>query len=165
MTLSIVDFLNARLADDEAAAENASQDPDEGNVWSVGARKREWKQEARIGDDREDLVFDIKDGVCVDFDDLLAYLVRFHPARVLREVAAKRALVESITAETHVVIDSDPYFTCNAATEERDGGESWAREKWGTNCDCGRDDRVKTRLKILAAVYNDHPDYRKEWAA
>jgi hypothetical protein len=92
------------------------------------------------------------------------HVTRHDPARVLSEVTAKRALLEDINAEKHLVVDGDPYFTCNAATEERDGGESWAREKWGTACGCGRDDRVERRLKLLAAPYSDHPEFRKEWA-
>jgi len=147
-TLSIVDFLNARLADDEAAAENASQDPDEGNVWSVGARQGTWKQEARIGDDREDLVFDIKDGVCVDFDDLLAYLVRFHPARVLREVAAKRRIMER-----HSLSEAS---SITAYCEGCPGDEIGYPVVELNDC---------PELRDLAAVYSDHPDYREEWAA
>jgi len=160
MTLSIVDFLNARLAEDEAAAENASQDPDEGNSWSVGARKREWKQEARIGDDREDLVFDIKDGVCVDFDDLLAYLVRFHPARVLREVAAKRAIAR----------EHGPSGKHTTVWEWEELGR-WCPECAAEPCRqidscpiCGDDDGCRT-VRLLAAVYSAHLDYREEWAA
>ena len=132
---SLRDFIAARLDEDQEAAENASQDPDEGNVWTVGARRREFKQEARIGDDRDDLVFDIKDGVCVAFDELLEYLTRFHPRRILREIESKRAIVEEHSG-TH---------SCGAdhATDE-------------DPCDT---------LKFMAAVYSDHPSYREEWAA
>jgi hypothetical protein len=151
----IVAFLRERLADDEAYARNAfrphgDEGPKNGPDW-----REIWSGTVECGPGGEHIA---------TFDSQLSrHIARHDPARVLREVTAKRALVESITAETHLVVDSDPYFTCNAATEERDGGESWAREKWGTDCGCGRDDRVKTRLKILAAVYSDHPDYREEW--
>jgi hypothetical protein len=51
-----------------------------------------------------------------------AHIARWYPARVLAECQAKRQLVERITARRHTVID-DCWYTCAAATEERDGGE------------------------------------------
>jgi hypothetical protein len=143
VTPSIVDFLNSRLDEDQAVAENASQDSDEGNAWSVGARQGSWKQEARIGDDREDLVFDIKDGVCVDFDGLLAHLTRFHPARVLREVAAKRSIVElhGLSHECSVIDHTGEVDNCH-----------WVINPEGCST-----------LLALAAVYSDHADYQQDW--
>lgn len=164
MTLSIVDFLNERLKDDEQAAElMAKYYPPPWDVYDRGWMARVYGGDpfwevARL----EQTPWTAEDASTLG--EIIEHVARHDPARVLREVTAKRALVESITAETHLVVDSDPYFTCNAAREERDGGESWAREKWGTECGCGRDDRVEMRLKILATVYSDHPDYREEWA-
>jgi hypothetical protein len=192
VTLSIVDFLNARLDEDQAAAENASQDPDEGNVWSVGARQGTWKQEARIGDDREDLVFDIKDGVCVGFDDLLAYLVRFHPARVLREVEAKRAILKHEVPIDHAewkLSGSESWFlsgprffaecwsdsTVNAWISDVPDGPTLdttgvVSKDNLAGCQAFAESWIREQLskrspvvRALAAVYSGHPDYREEW--
>jgi hypothetical protein len=57
------------------------------------------------------------------------------PARMLREVEAKRAIVESAAMPV-------------AATQE-------ARLGWEAQGD--------TILRALATVYSDHPDYRDEW--
>jgi hypothetical protein len=68
-----------------------------------------------------------------------------YPARVLREVAAKRAiLAEHKPYETGGTHLSGPVF-CST---------------------CGEEDAVEVpcgTLRHLAAVYSDHPDYRPEW--
>lgn len=128
-------FVRDRLEEDRAVAQAAIDDPE--------------------GPD--DCWFDTSNGHIGD------HYRRHSPEAVLADIEAKRALLDDITAAKHQVIDSDPYFTCNAATEERDGGESWAREKWGTACECGRDARVERRLKLMAAPYCDHPEYDPTW--
>lgn len=57
--------------------------------------------------------------------DNAAHIARHDPARVLREVAAKRAIVERY-----------------AKAPDWAGGED---------------------VRLLAAVWSDHPDYRQEW--
>ena len=74
-----------------------------------------------------------------------------YPARVLREVAAKRAILAAYEeAAEH------PYDLPQGIHEGRD---DWERE---------RDDSVLGELedvaRHIAAVYSDHPDYRQEWA-
>lgn len=79
--------------------------------------------------------------------------MRFDPERVLREVKAKRDLIADLLAEKHVVIEDDQWFTCAAAEEKRDGGQTDRDDMVGGPCDCGRDDRVERRLKLLAEPY------------
>jgi hypothetical protein len=150
----IVDFLDARLEEDFEAAANASQDGDAGNTWTVGARQGSWRQEARIGDDREDLVFDVKDGACVGFDELLAYLVRFHPSRALQDVAAKRAIIDEHSSP-HTVVDG---FCGECGRELPDGihtkDQSYCQIHGFRECDT---------LLHIATVYDDHPDYQTAW--
>jgi hypothetical protein len=70
------------------------------------------------------------------------------PAAVLRRIAADRKLLDDLLAEKHhVCIDS--WYTCPAATEERDGG-TYAETTGGGSCDCGRDERVQRRVRLLA---------------
>lgn len=86
------------------------------------------------------------------------------PARVLREIDAKRQLLADALAETHFVNADDGYFTCAAATEERDGGSSDQRVEPGA-CDCGRDERVTRQLRLLAWPYAGRPGFKaEEWA-
>lgn len=173
---TLTEFLEARIAEDEAAARATLIDVDGSGEWRADERPVALTVDLyRVRDiNARPVVEAVKslygdegpaEPLYVDGEAIAAHVARHDPVRVLSEVTAKRALLEDINAEKHLVVDGDPYFTCNAATEERDGGESWAREKWGTACGCGRDDRVERRLKLLAAPYSDHPDYREEWAA
>lgn len=77
------------------------------------------------------------------------------------DIDAKRQLIEDIISDRHRVVE-DCWYTCPAATEERDGGESCHEDANG-QCDCGRDKRVERRLRLLAMPYADHPDWREEW--
>jgi len=90
-------------------------------------------------------------------------LVEFHgrhdPARALREVAAKRAILElhAISVQKISQVPFDPY------TGER------VPDAYDVECNvCGwaADDPMSAcpTLRHLAAVYCDHPDYRPEWA-
>lgn len=76
-----------------------------------------------------------------------------NPAAVLRRVKADRALLADLLAERHLVVDGDWWFTCAAATEERDGGENCDDDRRGGSCDCGRDTRVERRVRLLAEGY------------
>lgn len=162
---ALIEFVTARLDEDEAAAKlMAKYYPPPWNVYDRG-----WMARVYGGDPFWEVI-QLEQGPWTDNDtpplgEIIEHVALHDPARVLREVAAKRALLADITAEKHLVVDSDPYYTCLAATEERDDGKSWGHEKGGTDCNCGLDERVEQRLRLLAAPYSDHPDYREEWAA
>lgn len=72
---SIIEFLTARLDEDEALAESVVGDPDLDPTGNGGFN-----------------VFD---------PDPAAYLTRFSPARVLADIAASRAIIQHVTAEVH----------------------------------------------------------------
>ena len=160
MTGDLAAFLTARLNEDEAAAKRALDAvagwPQE--VWvtpeaselipSVGVSEpspkrylRLWNDAGRILTDHGWVVHDT--AVCVWSEGVAA--------RVLREVAAKRAILAAYEeAAEH------PYDLPQGIHEGRD---DWERE---------RDDSVLGELedvaRHIAAVYSDHPDYRQEWA-
>lgn len=90
------------------------------------------------------------------------HIARHDPARVLRAIEAKRALLDDLLAERHEVV-GDSWYTCAAATEERDGGQTCDDDRRGGPCDCGRDGRVLRRLRLLAAEFADRPGCRDEW--
>lgn len=111
--MTITEFLEARIAEDETAARYYAQEPsgDIGRIWHDSDSDRD--------------------------DDLEAFLKGpANPARVLAECAAKRQVLEIY-----------------ATFGEYD--EPTARALWIA---------TKGVLKILAAVYKDHPDYQQEWA-
>jgi hypothetical protein len=73
-----------------------------------------------------------------------AHAARFDPARVLREVEAKRAIVDLASKLV---------------------GREWPdwHKEHGIAPTVREEANHLYTLKILAAVYNDHPDYRQEW--
>lgn len=84
------------------------------------------------------------------------YIVRFDPARVRAEVAAKRALLE-----LHQTQEQKPY-SANVP-----GGVFYPPDPFYCECQCpdgmiqGHEPCPTKRL--LAAVYSDHRDYLEEW--
>lgn len=133
----LVTFLRAALDDDEQIARAALPGPwhvnDEALVETIysaddvavvaGGR---WGGEAPVFDSDADAV----------------HIVRHDPARVLREVAAKRAIADSY--------DED---------EDRVTFGHW------TSCsDSCPGNVIYEVVKLLASVYADRPGYRPEWA-
>lgn len=128
---SIVEFLNARLAEDEdVAASNAIQQ------WP-GQTLRE------LGDyDEQSYALQPH-----DFSpQRRAHVLRFGPARVLRDVDAKRLILG-----LHVLNDEGVY--------DADGTERPGRE-----CvTCFAEDWPCLTLRLLTLEFQDHKDYRTEW--
>lgn len=76
----------------------------------------------------------------LDEDEAAAETWREHDERPLREVAAKRAIINTLTSRTQAD-DSE------AATWHQVG---YGRARYDV-------------LRLMAAVYDSHPDYRPEW--
>jgi hypothetical protein len=94
-----------------------------------------------------------KDGIFLEAElqwGLIPHMARHDPAAVLRRIAADRELLADLLAERHLVNDDDCWYTCRAGTEEHDGGESCNDSERGKPCDCGRDNRVERRIRLLA---------------
>jgi hypothetical protein len=178
MTLSIVDFLNARLTEDETAAKAAG-----GQAWHQYDARHE---HGRIQDE---------DGEVVTYDEgaptegQAAFIARHDPARVLREVAAKRALLAAASdlpewkqATESWILDGPGLF---AECWTDNTVNSWIFESpdgrlLGTSGVQSRDSREACQsfaenwilehlpersliLRHLAAIYSDHPDWREVW--
>jgi hypothetical protein len=143
----IIAFIEARLAEDEAAAKAATPGP--------------WR--TPCGPDDDDAVIEGTDGhavadshSCPDHphrgaSDAL-HIVRHNPARVLREVAAKRAILAE-HGPANGGRDADRCRVCTAIAHTGMG-----------HADARRFRAPCPTLLFLAAVYSDHPDYRAEWA-
>lgn len=75
------------------------------------------------------------------------------PARVLREVAAKRAILAAHAPETPSKYGSD-VPRCTACLTYREGWhEDWNADAWPCRT-----------VRHVAAIWNDHPAYDPAWA-
>ena len=119
-----VTFLSVRLDEDAGAARRAAR--------HMGSP--DWRQ-GETGDGR-DMVAMGEHEVGLD-SRIGAHIARHDPARTLREIEAKRAILGRCVQQAAKEHD-------NAMEEDR----TWVL--WPVLFD-------------LAAVYSDHPDYRQEW--
>jgi len=171
--MNITEFLEARIAEDEAAAQGGGY-----NAWHTvecGVSLGYWANDKCECDG---------------------------PARVLAECAAKRAIIAAqrwtpqerpTDAQLHFRSSHPAYEYATTEGQRKawdDADEPPEGEGWERNVDGGRDgwDRfdfheesywrrlkpenqrkewsqyIPRELKALAAVYSDHPDYQQEWA-
>lgn len=86
-----------------------------------------------------------------------------NPARVLREIDSKRRLLDDLLAEKHLTSEEDTWYACAALVDE-DGDPVCPNDARAPGpCDCGRDDRVLRRLRLLALPHADRPGYQESW--
>jgi uncharacterized protein DUF6221 len=137
----IVAFISARLDEDEAYALEAAKEfgPDWIEIWSgqidLSANlpdrqppaDRSWDAHVQTNDSR-----------------VSRHMVRHDPARVLREVAAKRRVLERHGGEDHMCVKGIVGYSVQAWYDK---------------------DEACPDLLNLAAPYADHPDYDPEWRA
>jgi hypothetical protein len=116
MTLSIVDFLNARLQEDEETAQAATPGPwevDDADYDTAVIAGGRWGGEGNVFDRKADA----------------HHVARHDPARALREVTAKRAILELFA-----ISDEEGFG----------GSEGWTL--------------MRDAVRQIAAVYPDCPD-------
>lgn len=84
-------------------------------------------------------------------EEVRAHMVEHDPARVLREVEAKRRLLDEHKP------DGWDCSTCAAPEtydDDADGNREWSRDSKSFPC---------LTVRLLASVYADRPGYREEW--
>jgi len=113
--------------------------------------------ETRIPDLTEILNNHIERDERIAHGDGAVFIAYNDQARVLREIAFKRALIADILAEEHDLDDSE-YLGCLAVTQVTPGSPEVVRIV-GRACTCGRDESVARRLRLLAAVYEEETDH------
>jgi hypothetical protein len=140
--MTLTEFILARIAEDEKVARGVAEPlyPSE----DLSERFGSFESDHTDGDS--------------------AHIQRWEPARVLAECEAKRAIVKAASGWRHEVVE-DCWYTCAAATGERDGGECCDDARRGQHCDCGRDYKVLQVLGLIASIYADHPDFDPAWSA
>ena len=142
--LTLTEFLAARLDEDEAAAKACAQD----------AAGLKWSGKYHPSSHR---AVEDEDGRVVVWDEgepdeaQAAHIIRHDPARVLREVEAKRKILADLPAysKQRRELRDHMYLPKNA------GYHSGHAD--------GTDDASRYVLRQLATVYSDHPDYDEAW--
>jgi hypothetical protein len=138
VTLSIVDFLREQLAKDEAVARKAT---------AVSSHR--WMANNSLLMFLDDSPTPFAESLaCTENyrqDDVWEHAERHDPARALREVEAKRAIMELADEASGLDMSVD----IDRAVRPRD-----------TTTDPYVGDMI---IRQLAAVYSDHPDYQEEW--
>lgn len=133
--MTIVEFLEARIAEDEAVA-RAIDDKQMDSGWSVSYNPYGlantppgWYITPHIG-----LAYEAEGG---------AHIARFNPARVLRECAAKRRIVER-----YAYIHSLHWDSAAVRSTEEVGFRYMEGQ---------------IAVQALASAYSDHLDYQEDW--
>lgn len=91
--------------------------------------------------------------------DVATWLADNDPARALREVAAKRAIVE-----LHDRVHDCPVIVPTKDPSAFAGNLGYVSTEHIDEEDPDPDVTPCTTLRAVAAVWSDHPDYRPEWS-
>ena len=143
MTADLIEFLRARLDEDEAGVRalkvphdwhtGPGDDPD----WTNECMVLMWPPEFHTPYERDKHWR----GETVADPETATHIARHDPARVLREVEAKRRVLDAYVEVAEMdTPDPEPEFAY------------------------GRAVGLGEVIRLLALPYNDHPDYRQEWA-
>jgi hypothetical protein len=131
------------------------------NVWldvDEASAARAQSLRDKLDDPRREIAQAVRDGAEHTWRETAA-----DPARMLREVKAKRDLIAAILAEKHDWVAGDEFYSCSQAVdyaglnhESREPGSACSDpDRAGQPCDCGRDARVERLLRILAGIYEE----------
>lgn len=145
MVDELIAFFHARLDEDER--------------WALAASPGPWSENA---ESTEVLAVDgitVADGFALSGNQLratVAHIARHDPDRVLREVEAKRRILDEHASE-----DGDCSACGRASWEENPG--AYLRDE-PEMADVWRPTIWPCRTaRLLALPYADHPDYREKW--
>lgn len=159
---NLIAFIKARLEEDEAAAKKAVPGPWRWADWTAMFGTLEQERNtlehspgsppfpAVAERDRETTrVLRLEDPLEIDPDQEASaeHIARHDPARVLREVEAKRAIVAAHQPGS----SGGPCSVCIA--DRRSWQDDWCPDPWP--CET---------VRKLVSIWSDHPAYRAEWA-
>jgi len=139
--MTITEFIEARLAEDEASARRLQ-----------GAVEASSGSYVSLGLDHPGLAA----------GDCPGYLGEYDPARVLAQVAALRAVV-ALHESWPVLVETPPVLEeTDAMTYRMTKQIAWATEK-AYREHFGVEPPAAPMLRHVAAIWADHPDYGQEW--
>lgn len=162
----LIEFLRARLADDEAAARASGVPGGDPNWWTSEAKGvpggRFFSVRTRLVNRPVARVerLDGDDATALDAAATASHIARHDPARALREVEVKRKIIDRYV-ELH-----DRFAA--AWSEYSDWLEGKPTPEPGTQttqADPAIRDELLCTLRLLALPYATHPDYREEWGS
>lgn len=145
----LTEFLRGRIAEDEAGVRALAEPHD----WHTGpGDDPTWEDESTVYVWPPEFHTPYEEdkhwrGLTTSGPALAAYIARHDPDRVLREVEAKRRLVDRHRP------DREYPEWCAACRQPEPGWEYGIPEEFPC-----------TTLRLLALPYADHPDYRPDWA-
>ena len=148
----LIDFLRARLDDDERAAKEATRGPwkwDDYRVPTLEGRAGtpgEYEWDTEVIEASHSGECGCRSACTLELtvsDADREHIARHDPARVLRDVAAKRAIID----RAEFVNGHGPAVDHTRALDMQIGGSAALHDV----------------MRVLAAAYSDHPDYRPEW--
>jgi hypothetical protein len=157
MADQLVSFLRARLDEDEQAARRACEYGAQAE-WQLNDASDMvlcWPPEPEVAENERRLgvtvTADQWRGMAIDSPAMASHIARHDPARVLREVEAKRQLITEhyVTQGVH---EGRAHQVCTRCSDYVERGE------------LARPEVAPCRtLRLLALPYADHEDYREEW--
>lgn len=169
MTSPIIDFIEARLREVQEAAERMAQvypEPwdlyDRGWMVRIQANEPGWLDVVRLEQKHAPEGLDWLAGA-------IEHVAMHSPARVLREVEAKRAILAAYRPTGN---DPHPGEPCTESIEHDPQGLEWEDAQNWAPCERhvkamqerrGKPFASEHILRYLAAAWSDHPDYREEW--
>jgi hypothetical protein len=183
VVIDLVEFLRAALDEDERVARAAIR-PERIDGWAnppLPADSGRWMVQGQTGeiDDPEDwyAIEDEKSREIVVYNESrpdpqqATHIARHDPARVLAEVAAKRAILELFPA-TGAVFDEAGNFEGFQGRDCHEHRTAGSHRAWCFDCSewcypdvpCVRCHGVHDVLRLLAQPYAGRPGWREEWA-
>jgi len=152
---TLIEFLEERLREDQEAAEAAAPGP-----WHMDENQRIYAENGS---------YVTSPWTSDERDDDLDHVVRHHPARVLREVTAKRAILAAYTPKDpegpHPGLPCTNSIKADPDGTDYDPWDSCERHVQAMETRRGQPVVSEHILRDLAAIYSDHEDFREEWAA
>jgi hypothetical protein len=156
--MALVEFLRARLDEDEAAANAAP-----GSTWTTFSQSdiagasvydEQWRLLSPAHYDHDNALGAKRGPRYIEDarDQLVAHIARHDPARVLAEVEAKRRILDEHTKDSICVDGRECCKRCVVDIEIAWDEAFAAMEP----IPC-------PTVRLLALPYAEHPDYRQEW--
>lgn len=157
----LVAFIVARLDEDEQTARAAAEEGD-GNAWTVDVYPDDDHNWTYIHSESQRCVAKAVEPDYYGGKEIAAHIAAHDPARVLREVEAKRAIVAA-NLPSHKYNGDDTWYSCDLLDDDGDVLAAEDVREFGLECTCGGAHPNRT-LRAIASVYADHPDYEAGWA-